>query len=190
MKSELLTKSQLAERFGVDVRSITNWAAEGMPQRSRSGKPAFAWAECRDWRENKVREDARATRHAGGSEDVKVKMAELRLRAALAETESAELDLAERRGQLVTIDYMTGEFERITSALRASLLSLPAAWADRLGSCATTVDRMLMLEDCVNELMSTLSGGVEDDGEPDEDDRSDGGDEPDDAGDAPQGAVA
>lgn len=184
-----MTKAALAERFGVDVRSVTNWVAEGMPQRSRSGKPAFSWPDCRLWRESKIREDARAMRHAGGSEDLKVKMAELRLRAALAETESAELDLAERRGQLVTLDYMAGEFERITSALRARLLSLPSAWSDRLGSCATTVDRQLMLEDCVNELLTTLSADADDDGEPEEDVQEDAS-PGDDIDEAPPSAVA
>ncbi|MGN6104067.1 MAG: terminase small subunit [Kofleriaceae bacterium] len=163
MKSERLTRDQLADRFGVDPRTITNWVQEGMPQRTKSGKPVYAWGECRDWREKKIREDARANREAGGSEDRKTQMAEARLRTALAEAEAAELDLAERRGQLVTVDFMRGEFERIGHALRARLLAMPPAWAARLGACVTTVDRQLALQDAVNELLPVLQDLVDDD---------------------------
>src|SRR4051812_21556168 len=87
-KAELLTRDQLAERFAVDVRTITNWVQEGMPQRTKSGKPVYSWAECYAWREKQIREDARATRHAAGDEDRKTQMAELRLRQAQAEAEA------------------------------------------------------------------------------------------------------
>lgn len=163
MKHEELTKQQLADRFSVDVRTVTNWAQEGMPQRKKSGRPVFAWPECYAWREAQIREDARATRHAGDDPDRKTELAELRLRSARAEAEAAELDLAERRGQLVTLGYMTQEFERIAHALRARLLAAPPAWAARLGTCTTVVDRQLELAAAVNELLPVLAELADDD---------------------------
>lgn len=176
MRHELLTREALAERFGVDVRTITNWVQDGMPQRTKNGRPVYAWPECRDWWEKKIRADGRATREAGGDEDRKTQMAEARLRALLAEAEAAELDLSKRRGELVTLAFMREEFERVTTALRARLLAMPAAWAGRLEACATTVDRELALAAAVNELLPILGELADDDGE-------------DDAGDAP-GAAA
>lgn len=157
VKRELLTKDELAERFGVDVRTVTNRVAAGMPERRRSGKPVFSWPDCFAWWEQSIRDDMRATRHAGGDEDKKQSLADARLRSALAEAETAELDLAARRGELVPVEFMRTEFERIAQSLRARLLSLPQSWAQRLGACVTTTDRQIELQDAINELMPVLA---------------------------------
>lgn len=165
MRHELLTREELADRFGVDVRSITNWTQAGMPQRKKSGRPVYSWPECRDWREQQIREDARATRHADGNPDRKEQAAEARLRMTLAEAERAELELAKLRGELVPVDYMRSEFDRIATALRGRLLSMPQAWSARLVACRSPVDAQLALQDAVNELMPMLRELADDDGE-------------------------
>lgn len=172
-RHELLTKEELAERLGITTRSVTNYVQEGMPQRTKSGRPVYSWPDCREWWTKKIREDGRSTREAAGDEDRKEQMAEARLRTALAEAEAAELDLAERRGQLVTVDFMRGEFERMAQALRARLLALPTAWAARLGACETTIDRQLALQDAVNELLPVLQAAADDDGQAADDDEAD-----------------
>lgn len=156
MRHEELTKAELADRFGVDVRTITNWVAEGMPQRKKSGRPVFAWPECYAWREVQIRNDARAVRHGDNDQERKTKAAEFRLRQLEMETENAELDLAARRGELVPLDFMRTEFERIAQALRTGLISLPQTWALRLGEATTTVERQIILQDAVNDLMPLL----------------------------------
>lgn len=164
MKHELLTREELAERFGKDVRTITNWVQAGMPQRKKSGKPVYSWPECLAWREEQIRNDARATRHEDTDEDRKTEMAALRLREQRAATLQAELDLAERRRQLVPVAFMRAEFERHAMALRAHLLTLPAAWAGRLGACRTDTERQLALEQAVNQAMPILQELADDDG--------------------------
>lgn len=156
MKHEELSKEALAHRFGVDVRTITNWVQAGMPQRKKSGKPVYSWPECRAWREQQIRDDARATRHADGDEDRKARVAEARAAQVILEAEREAFEFAKERGQYVTLDFMAGEFSRVATALRGRLLSLPAAWADRLGACTTTVDRQLALQEAVNELLPIL----------------------------------
>jgi len=174
MRHEKLSKSEIAERFGVDVRTITNWVGLGMPQRKESGKPIYSWPECREWREEQIRKDARALRHAGGDEEAKKKGAELRLRQLEIEVEQADLDLAERRGELVPFDFMRGEFGRIAEGLRKALHSLPQTWAERLGSVQSTIDRQLMLQDAINDLMPILNELADSE---DEDDDEKGDDE-------------
>lgn len=166
MKAELLTRTELAARFGVDVRTITNWLAAGLPQRMRSSSPVYSWPECLKWREQQIREDARATREVAGDEGMKTEMAELRLRTARAEAESAELELAERRGKLVTVDFMASEFARITDNIRAELLKIPAAWTGPLDGCTTTAERQIVLQDAVNAILPQLGAAADDDGEP------------------------
>lgn len=173
MKHELLTRDEIAERFGVDVRTITNYVQEGMPQRSKSGKHVYSWPDCRDWWERRIRDDMREKRQAGGSEDRKTMMAEARLRALRAEAETAELDLAERRGELVTVAFMTAEFKRMAEAMRSALLSIPASWDGRLAGCATSVERQMALQEAVNDLLPLIGASADDDGDADDGDGSD-----------------
>jgi phage terminase Nu1 subunit (DNA packaging protein) len=165
MALELLAKQELADRFGVDVRTITNWVADGMPERRRSGKPAYAWLDCYRWREEKIREDGRASRHAGGDDNIKKQLADARLRTALAEAEEAELNVAARRGELIPRNFMRIEFSRIAQAFRTALLAVPQSWEPRLAACVSTIDRQLALRDGVNELMPVIRELVDDDGE-------------------------
>lgn len=162
-RGDLLTREELAERFGVDVRTVTRWLEQGMPHRVRSGRTVYAWPQCLAWREAAIREDERALRHAGGDIDRKKDLADARLRTAIAEAEVAELDVAARRGDLVTVDYMAGEFDRIARALRTRLLALPHTWAPRLGACMTTLERQLELQNAINELLPALRELAEDD---------------------------
>lgn len=161
-KREELTKTALAARFGVEVRTITNWMQAGMPHRMRSGRPLFVWHECYAWREQAIREDGRAKRESGDDEERQKELRELKLRRERAATEREELALAELRKVLVPVSFMEREFERLAQALRARLLSIPSAWAPRLGACTTTPERQLLLSELVNELLPLLGDAVGD----------------------------
>lgn len=135
-----------------------------MPQRQVSGRPEFAWPECREWREVKIREDARATRHAGGSEEYKLEMAELALRERRAQVDDLEMGVAERRRLTVTVDFMAGEEERLLLAIGARLRSIPPAWSPAISLCgADLVEIELKLRDLVNEMMPMLQRDAEGD---------------------------
>lgn len=155
-RSELLSKQDTADRFDVDVRTITNWVAAGMPYRRENDDVLFAWHDCYKWREKSIREDERALRHAGGDEQARVAMADARLRVAQAEAEEAEISLALRRSETIRVDFMVAEFKRIAIGIRARLLSLPQGWAARMGACTTTVDRLVMLQEMINEVLPLL----------------------------------
>lgn len=161
-RQEWLTGQELAERFGRTVRTITNWTNAGMPQRLVNGQPRFDWRACLEWREQKIRSDQRGVRDAGGDASRQERMAEARLRRALAVAEQADLDLAERRAQLVTVDFMAEEFNRIATGLRSRLLAIPTAWEPRLATCTTSIDRQLALRELVNDLLPSLKDAVED----------------------------
>lgn len=161
---ERLTRTEIAARFGVSERTITNWVKDGMPQRSRDGAVVYTWADCYKWREKRIRESVGDTRDGGGAKDLKREMAESKAGIARVAYELAALNLVERKGTLIPLAFMRSEFSRIGSALRAQLLSLPPSWAARLAPCTTPVDRQIMLQDLVNELMPTLRALVDGDG--------------------------
>jgi transcriptional regulator len=145
-----VSQKELADHLGLTTRQVRNLTDEGVLTREvRSGKPSYPVAENLqryvDW---KVRQ-ARPTTFD-----------EARLRKMLAEAEEAELKLAHARGRMLLVDDAAAELERILSALRAGLVSLPAAWADRLGSCTSTPERQIMLQTAVGELMPLLKAAV------------------------------
>lgn len=155
-QQERLTTDGLAERFGVTRRTITNWTLAGMPSLKRSGRVEFSWPACRDWREQKVREEERARAGVAGDAEQRKALADARLRIASVEAEQAELELKKQRGTLIPLWFIRAEFQRIGFALRTQLLSMPQTWAGRLGACTTTAERQLMLQDAINDLMPTL----------------------------------
>lgn len=153
---DLLSRGDIADRFGVDERTITNWQQKGMPIRRENDSVLFAWHDCYKWREQSIREDERALRHAGGDEVARAAMADARLRVAMAEAEDAEIGLGLRRAETIRVDFMVAEFRRIAMGIRTRLLSLPQGWASRLGACTSTVERMIMLQDMLNEVLPLL----------------------------------
>lgn len=166
MNLKRLTKKEVAELSCVDIRTITNRLGKGLPSHRDGGELFFVWSEVHAWNEQQIRDDARATRQAGGNEDAKTEAAELKLRQLRVETENAETDLYERRGRLVTVDFMREEFQRIGEGLREGLLRLPGDLASPLGSCVTLAERKAMLQDGVNELMPLLASLVNEDAAP------------------------
>jgi phage terminase Nu1 subunit (DNA packaging protein) len=156
VKLDLLTKEEIAKRFLVDPRTIGNWLKEGMPQRMRSGRPAYDWSDCFKWYTQHIRDDERAKRHAGGDEEKKSTLADAKVRRAIAEAGQAEIALAKARGETLPVTYVREEFQRIAGRIRTKLVQLPTGWASRLGACITYTDRRLVLLEAVNELMPEL----------------------------------
>lgn len=87
---------------------------------------------------------------------MRAKIADAKVRVALTEAEGAEIDLALKRGEAVRVEFMTAEFKRIAFGIRARLLAIPQGWAARLGACTTTVDRLVMLQEMINDVLPLL----------------------------------
>jgi phage terminase Nu1 subunit (DNA packaging protein) len=153
---ELLTREEFATRCGVHPRTVGHWLKADIPRVGDGKAVRFPWERCRDWRDQQLRNDKRTTRHTVADLELRKKIAEAKLRQALSDAENADLDLARKRGELIPVAFMTEEFRRIGSRIRTKLLQLPAAWATRLGACATYTDRRLVLLEAVNELMPEM----------------------------------
>lgn len=137
--------AELAEALSLTPRRIQQLAAEGMPKASR-GK--YDVAACVKWyieyREQRAREDAKPT----SIDDAK-------LRLAVAQAETAELDLAERRGELVSVATYEDRLGRILTLLRSRLLALPGRVAVLLPIPAP--EALAIIEPAVAEFMTELS---------------------------------
>lgn len=149
-----INKAELARAFGVSTTAIDNWLSRGCPYVAAPDRPGKAYrfnlAAVVAWRIERLTETA-AT--AGGDVD----LAEAKRRRAVAEAELAELDLAERRGDLLARDdvdaAMTGAFARV----RARMLALPSAVAAAAADEAEPGRVQALLADAVHEALAELS---------------------------------
>ena len=120
-KGRVVNREELAEIEGVSLNTITTWIRQGCPyiQKGRQGKPwQFNTMDVGEWRIQKAREDATG--------DQPMDEQELKLRKLAAETNKAELELAEARQQVAPIE----EFERAraleNATVRANVMNVPS----------------------------------------------------------------
>jgi len=182
MADRYVSRAEIADRLNLSERRITQLvdetlgSADPFPSRVAGRSRTFPVGACFDWYlEFKIRE-AMARAAASGPTDAYQDAVKAEARLKVVKAEQAELDLAERKAQLVTLDFMADEFGRVLQKLRARCEVFPAAWAGRLGACRTDLDRQLLLEQAIAELMATLRSEVEGDEPPDpaRDDDADG----------------
>lgn len=150
-----LTRRELAEAMGVVMMTVTKWEARGMPvlERGRPGKPSYYDLEaCEQW---KVAVEQQA--QASGTVDVAQERA-LRERAQAA---LANQTFQMRSGELLPRVEVERAWEAEIGAVRAKLLQIPTAFADRvhqaaIGEGVAGVERILV--DSLNDVLRELAG--------------------------------
>jgi hypothetical protein len=129
-------------------RQLENLIIQGMPCEGEEGARRIPWPEARAWRDQQFINLGKSY-GAGKRTDAKERRAE-------ADAELIELELAERRGELMTL----AEGERILDAafgrVRAKLLAFPHAAAMRITGDNLPL-RIKEAQLLVDEIMSDLA---------------------------------
>jgi len=111
------TRDQVAEHYGVHLRTVAGWMAAGCP-----GKPgAYDLDKIHAWRDHTKKDDPLL---AGRSDP------EL-ARYRMARAELAELDLEERRRNLIPREEVHRVMEAVATALRSAALVLEKQYGDQ-----------------------------------------------------------
>ena len=150
-----LTRLELAAELGHSVRTIGKWEREGLPvlARGRGGQPStYSQADVRRWleaRRRRLRSDQEALTAA-------------RTRRELAMARLGEQQHAVRSGKLLPIEDVDRLWSGQVAAIRARLLAIPIALADRVHRIAAIegpagVERVL--QDAVYEALRELAEG-------------------------------
>lgn len=121
VKGQNVSRAGLADVFGVALTTVDSWVKKGCPVVVRGHGKGQEWkfntAQISSWLQDE------AVDRATG--DIPDDMDELKLRKQKAETELAELELAEKKGEVALI----AEFERAQSmvfaAIRANIMNVP-----------------------------------------------------------------
>lgn len=111
-RAKTLTLEEIADAFGVTTETIRLWRRDGMPHRMEGGRPVFVLREVIRWRRERDRQAAEA-------EDAPVAKLEHAMKVR-AERQLRELELAERRRELVPSAESTAFIEEFVAALAAT----------------------------------------------------------------------
>lgn len=144
----IVSQSELAEIFGTTRETINEWQGQGMPFQPRAGiggANAYATGACSRWRA------AHEARAAAGGETPKDRLARV-------QAERIELELAERRGQLVPVEAIEPAWERVVAAVRTSVLTLPDL-APLLELTPGAEQKREVIEERVTVILKDLSDG-------------------------------
>lgn len=147
-----ITQRELARRLKLSVQQVANLVARGMP-REQNGQydPDKCWRWYLEFK----------TKRAGQREGVEDESRE-RARKLAADADLTELAVEERRGNLVTVEYMSKQLERICLRLRSRALSVPGKWAPMLVGCRTVPEAQARLEEAIGECLAAMSETGED----------------------------
>lgn len=143
--SPTVTLSEYAADWGVSVRTVTNWIAEGMPCRMVDGARRVVRSDANAWQKGKAEEKAPPTNEA-----------EARARKLAAEARLAELELEREEGKVIAAEDVERAWAAMAHDLRAQLLTLPQRWAPGLLGCKGLPDMTARIEAALQEAMAAL----------------------------------
>src|ERR1019366_10758332 len=136
-----LTRDELASFYHVTVRTVDRWITDECP---RHADGTFDPAKVFQWRLDRAVAD--------GSLNLNAERAKL----ARAQTEKAELDLAERRGELIDLQVARREIRAICSAARDRLMGLPERLAPVIVGIVSVPEMFSRLTLATNEALDSI----------------------------------
>lgn len=151
----IVSKSELAELLRVNLATIDGWVRMGCPAHERPLRKGQQWRmsvkDVVDWLISRAEEKARGKESAGANEN------DAKQRKLMAEAELAELELAEKRGQAVSIATAQAAWSAMIGSARAKLRGI----GSKLGPIvATEIDPFqcrLLIDQAIDEALLELS---------------------------------
>lgn len=152
---DVVSGEQLGELVNRTARTLFNYQKAGIPHTAEGRSVRYPLVDAVRWCLEHF-----ANERAGGSDEKGPTLAKQKehedLLAARAKRMQAELDLVERQGRMVTIDFMRAEFEEAVAAVRDVLLNLPGDLADVLLGVSTKPKMRALIRGGVDKAMTAL----------------------------------
>ncbi|WP_337015277.1 hypothetical protein [Leclercia sp. AS011] len=127
---EYTTKSQLAKRYGFDLKSVTNWMERGANQCWCTDKRKFREPEITEWVVKNIITPLREV-------DNKELMDLAKLRRLNAEAQIMEMKARETAGTLIPVQLVESSISKFSSMVRTSMLQIPNTQTQQLLEAAT-----------------------------------------------------
>lgn len=138
------TGEEIAELLGVTVMTVSNYVKDGAPKIAHNQYDERLFVP---WVIEQYKKRDTAT------------LAEEQARLTKNKADLAELELAEKRGEVVKKAAVDASWERTASVIRARFLELPAITQD-IVAAPSLPESQKVLEDAVWNILAELSGGT------------------------------
>ena len=153
VKGRLVNRSELAAIFGVAMTTVDAWTNRGMPIVERTMGRGTNWsfdtAAVAAWRTEQ------AVTQTGDEE--KLNFEEARRRKMAADAMLAEIELIERRGEILEIDTVVKEWESLVLSMRARMMAIPPRLAPAVLVENDVATVQAILEDSIYECLRELA---------------------------------
>jgi len=145
---------QVSKALNVSERRIQQLAKEGLPKEER-GK--YELGKCMLWyiRYLQVALEASGRRDSGESEFIGAR--EERARLLRAEAELKEMELAQKRGQLVAIADVEAEYTSLVLSIKARIMAIPPRLAPEIVGEDSRVMAQAKIEKYCKEALAQLA---------------------------------
>jgi phage terminase Nu1 subunit (DNA packaging protein) len=150
-----LTQTALARALGISQAMVSKLKAEGMP--TSSVEAAQAWR--RGNLDPALTKEMRRLDDEDDDDDADLRKDRARLMKAQAA--SAELALAERRGEMIRRVAVIEHWGKMTTALRARMLLIPPTAAQMIGPSERVPQVQEILKKLVYEALTELADGAD-----------------------------
>lgn len=159
---QFVSGREAAEWLKMHTRTIEGWANNQKIQKGPEGYPLLA---CFSYALEQERERAKRKekQESGGDE-----LREAQIRKTLAEAMIKELELEERKGQLIEISEAIGEVKDAFARIKSKLTAIPSRVALELSGLTNPKAISALLEEVIDEVLQELSTDFASDGEPSE----------------------
>lgn len=154
---ESISGEQLGELINRTSRTLHNYQKAGIPHSAEGRSVRYPIVAAVRW----CLDNLASEKGGEGKEPSVAKQKEHEdLLAARAKRMQAEIDLAERQGKIVTVDFMRAETEETFAALRDVLLNLPGDHADSVLGLTSRPKARAVLRGVADKAMTALRDGL------------------------------
>jgi phage terminase Nu1 subunit (DNA packaging protein) len=176
MAERYVSREEIADRLGVEPRTVTNWVRNhsDFPSRVEGRSRSFPAQKCLLWFIDRKVADAVSSMLP----PQQTSMVDAELRKAVADAELAELRVQKLRGEVIPVEMARKELRLIFTRLRARLISAPGEYAPQILNLGTVADAVLKLREvCSNliaEMQSAATPAEDDDADEEDSNESEG----------------
>jgi phage terminase Nu1 subunit (DNA packaging protein) len=144
---------QLGKEFGCTGRTIRNLTAEGMP---KAGRGEYDLERCKSWYIHYLKSKLRQGAGAEGEDPGAYNVDRERARLTKAQAEQAEIELEEKKRQVIPIAAFKDAMGKMIGQARQQLLQLPGRVAHELANESAPVIK-LKLTNHIHKALTALS---------------------------------
>ncbi len=151
-----VSQQEMASICGVTAQTVLAWERKGCPvhEKGARGKatlyqtaPVIAWLRAQSVSE--------AIGTTGPAEDLDYNQA--RKRKMIAEAQLAELEVAKKAGDLISLSLAIGVVQNLLTNLKVKLLAIGPRVAPRLEALKTIAERRAAIDEAIREALRVIS---------------------------------